>query len=370
MTRARARPAGSFRARVHGDARRPPRACAPRTPRRPSSAPRPGPRRGRRRRRARAPPPGTRGPLGARLLQRGLAQRCGYVVGRGAAVYDDAHGARRDGVPQGHGMARRSAPTRGSCTAARRAGRLQACATREHGRHVEADLSRQVLALIDDGRVAADLPHVLGRARRRRRCSARFHVYRKTPGTNAKGMVALELLHPRLRDPRLRRRARVQREPRLLAGADPRRARRSTTWAATDRPKASTSYPLRRALAASIGDGPPAETLHRGAARARAGHRRGHADQRRDRPVLRRRQARDPAARRASPRSASWSPRTPREWGATAVGGLTMGADAPACAALAGGADVQGLLRAQGDQGPRPAAPRRGPAARAGRRAA
>ena len=29
-----------------------------------------------------------------------------------------------------------------------------------------------------------------------------------------------------------------------------------------------------------------------------------------------------------------------REWGATAVGGLTMGADAPACAALAGGADA------------------------------
>jgi orotate phosphoribosyltransferase len=29
------------------------------------------------------------------------------------------------------------------------------------------------------------------------------------------------------------------------------------------------------------------------------------------------------------------------ETGATAVGGLTMGADAPACAALAGGADVR-----------------------------
>ncbi len=29
-----------------------------------------------------------------------------------------------------------------------------------------------------------------------------------------------------------------------------------------------------------------------------------------------------------------------RQWEATAVGGLTMGADAPACAALAGGADV------------------------------
>ena len=30
-----------------------------------------------------------------------------------------------------------------------------------------------------------------------------------------------------------------------------------------------------------------------------------------------------------------------RAWSATAVGGLTMGADAPACAALAGGADVK-----------------------------
>jgi orotate phosphoribosyltransferase len=33
-----------------------------------------------------------------------------------------------------------------------------------------------------------------------------------------------------------------------------------------------------------------------------------------------------------------------REWSATAVGGLTMGADAPACAALAGGADVKAFF--------------------------
>jgi orotate phosphoribosyltransferase len=32
------------------------------------------------------------------------------------------------------------------------------------------------------------------------------------------------------------------------------------------------------------------------------------------------------------------------EWGATAVGGLTMGADAVTCAALAGGADVKGFF--------------------------
>ena len=33
-----------------------------------------------------------------------------------------------------------------------------------------------------------------------------------------------------------------------------------------------------------------------------------------------------------------------REWGATAVGGLTMGADPVACAALAGGADVRAFF--------------------------
>ena len=33
-----------------------------------------------------------------------------------------------------------------------------------------------------------------------------------------------------------------------------------------------------------------------------------------------------------------------REWSATAAGGLTMGADAPACAALAGGADVKAFF--------------------------
>jgi orotate phosphoribosyltransferase len=33
-----------------------------------------------------------------------------------------------------------------------------------------------------------------------------------------------------------------------------------------------------------------------------------------------------------------------REWEATAVGGMTMGADAPACAALAGGADVKAFF--------------------------
>ena len=58
----------------------------------------------------------------------------------------------------------------------------------EHGKHVEADLSRQVLALIERGRVyriygvssgKASTPTVLGK----------FRIYSKTFGTNAKGMV-------------------------------------------------------------------------------------------------------------------------------------------------------------------------------------
>lgn len=56
------------------------------------------------------------------------------------------------------------------------------------GRHLEADLGRQVIALADHGRVLRiytvssgkpSTPTVLGR----------FRVYSKTPGTNAKGMV-------------------------------------------------------------------------------------------------------------------------------------------------------------------------------------
>ena len=64
----------------------------------------------------------------------------------------------------------------------------------------------------------------------------------------------------------------------------------------------------------------------------------------RDRAVLRRRQARDPAPGRLRARSAELVAERARAWGATAVGGLTMGADAAGCAALAGGADVKAFF--------------------------
>jgi hypothetical protein len=59
---------------------------------------------------------------------------------------------------------------------------------RDDGKHVEADLSKQVLAEIEHGKVRRiytmssgkpSTPTVLGR----------FHVYSKTPGTNSEGMV-------------------------------------------------------------------------------------------------------------------------------------------------------------------------------------
>jgi peptidoglycan hydrolase-like protein with peptidoglycan-binding domain len=57
-----------------------------------------------------------------------------------------------------------------------------------HGRHIEADLSRQVIALIGNGRVERIYPISSG-APATPTIRGSFRVYSKTPGTNAKGMV-------------------------------------------------------------------------------------------------------------------------------------------------------------------------------------
>ena len=56
------------------------------------------------------------------------------------------------------------------------------------GRHVEADISRQVLALIEDGEVVATY-HTSTGAPATPTVIGSFRVYLKTPGINAKGMV-------------------------------------------------------------------------------------------------------------------------------------------------------------------------------------
>jgi peptidoglycan hydrolase-like protein with peptidoglycan-binding domain len=58
----------------------------------------------------------------------------------------------------------------------------------EHGRHIEADLSRQVIALVDGGRVQRIYPVSSGKPSTPTVIGS-FSVYSKTPGTNAKGMV-------------------------------------------------------------------------------------------------------------------------------------------------------------------------------------
>jgi L,D-transpeptidase catalytic domain len=131
------------------------------------------------------PTVGSSGPL-VRLLQRGLA-RLHYAVPR-SGVYDDGTARAVMAWRKVTGQARTFTAT-GALLRSVLAGRgTFGIRYPKDGRHVEADLSRQVLALIDRGKVqriymmssgTAATPTVLGR----------FQVYRKTPGVNAKGMV-------------------------------------------------------------------------------------------------------------------------------------------------------------------------------------
>ena len=58
----------------------------------------------------------------------------------------------------------------------------------EHGRHIEGDLSRQVIALISGGK-AQRIYHTSSGKPSTPTVIGSFKVYLKTPGTNAKGMV-------------------------------------------------------------------------------------------------------------------------------------------------------------------------------------
>jgi hypothetical protein len=126
------------------------------------------------------------GGAAVRLLQRGLA-KLHYAVPR-SGVYDDG--------TQRAVMAWRKVTHRARTFTASRDVLLGVLAGRggwkvrppRDGRHVEADISKQVLVLVDGAKVhriyhtssgAPATPTILGR----------FRVYRKDPGTNAKGMV-------------------------------------------------------------------------------------------------------------------------------------------------------------------------------------
>jgi lipoprotein-anchoring transpeptidase ErfK/SrfK len=128
---------------------------------------------------------GNRGPS-VRLLQRLLARR-GYVTGQRGLF--DARTARAVlAFRKLSGLARIAVADRTVLRRLIRGGGAFHVRYPKHGHHVEADLTHQVIALIDGARVQRiyaissgkpSTPTVLGN----------FRVYRKDPGTNAKGMV-------------------------------------------------------------------------------------------------------------------------------------------------------------------------------------
>ena len=165
--------------------------------------------------------PSVSSPPVVRLLQRGLA-RMGYAVSR-SGVYDDSTARAVMAWRKVNGQARVYSASQGLVRRVLKGKGAFRPRYPKDGRHIEADLSRQVLALINRrGKVhrvyhtstgAPATPTVLGR----------FQVYRKSPGHERQGHGALELLHRRLRDPRLSVGADLQRQPRLPARADPER---------------------------------------------------------------------------------------------------------------------------------------------------
>ncbi len=127
-----------------------------------------------------------------RVLQRRLA-RMGYVLGAPGAF--DARTQRAvlafrkvTGMPR---TSEASTPVMRALARGRGAFRIR---HPEHGRHIEADLSRQVIALSDHGRVVRIYPISSGKPSTPTVLGA-FRVYSKTPGTNAKGMVFSSYFH-------------------------------------------------------------------------------------------------------------------------------------------------------------------------------
>jgi lipoprotein-anchoring transpeptidase ErfK/SrfK len=128
---------------------------------------------------------GARGPL-VRLLQRGL-QRLRYAVPRND-TFDAATGRAVMAFRKVNGMARRYDADRRVVERVLAGKGAFKPRHPDAGHHVEADISRQVLALIDDGKVVATY-HTSTGAPATPTIIGSFRVYRKDPGTNALGMV-------------------------------------------------------------------------------------------------------------------------------------------------------------------------------------
>jgi peptidoglycan hydrolase-like protein with peptidoglycan-binding domain len=128
--------------------------------------------------------PGARGPV-VRTLQGHLARR-GYVVGR-AGLYDARTARAVLAFRKVTGMRRTTVASSDVFRRLARGGGRFRVRFPSHGKHVEADLSRQVIALIRDGRAERIYPVSSG-SPVTPTIRGHFRVYLKAPGTNAKGM--------------------------------------------------------------------------------------------------------------------------------------------------------------------------------------
>jgi lipoprotein-anchoring transpeptidase ErfK/SrfK len=128
---------------------------------------------------------GASGPL-VKLLQRSLA-RLHYAVPTSGS-YDAATGRAVMAFRKVNGMAWRYDADRRVIEKATSGKGAFHVRHPDAGRHVEADLSRQVLALIQGDRVVATY-HTSSGSPATPTVIGTFRVYLKTPGTNAKGMV-------------------------------------------------------------------------------------------------------------------------------------------------------------------------------------
>jgi len=128
--------------------------------------------------------PGARGPV-VRTLQAQLS-RLGYVVGQ-RGFYDARTARAVLAFRKVTGMRRTDIASFDVFRKLAHGGGAFRIRFPSHGKHVEADLSRQVIALIRNGKVERIYPVSSGKPSTPT-IKGHFRVYLKAPGTNAKGM--------------------------------------------------------------------------------------------------------------------------------------------------------------------------------------
>jgi hypothetical protein len=135
--------------------------------------------------------PGSKG-LAVRILQQRL-KALGYVIGA-KGVYDARTARAVLAFRKVTGMARTQEATEDVFRKLAHGAGAFKVRFPKHGHHVEADLSLQVLALIDGSKVQRIYPISSGKPSTPTVLGS-YRVYSKTPGTNAKGMVFTSYFH-------------------------------------------------------------------------------------------------------------------------------------------------------------------------------